>query len=469
MTHNRSILARISPLADFALAICCAYIAPDLTNLISPLFGWEIKEEFNIIVTTPFVVGMAITAVPLVLRLLGFYHRGNLQRITTAVRQLATFLVYYLCAAALYQSTRSQGDYLYIGHVILTGAVLLPVLVFARFLLFRSVQIKTDSDGRRLRRVLLVGTSADVEQGWANLPDSWKRSLSVAGTAIEAETSESAIQSIIEEKHVDQMFLFGGLGAYNANSAAVNLCELQGIDVYIVLKDEHAVTLRAFVTEIDNNRALLLSSTPVISLPQFIKAAMDRTLALLAIILSSPLWLVAVIGIRCSDPNGPIFYRQMRSGLYGKPFRMWKFRSMYADADKRLDEIKAKYGNEMEGPIFKLTNDPRIFRFGHFLRKTSIDELPQLLNILCGDMSIVGPRPLPTYETAQFPDIRDRRRLSVKPGLTCYWQVEDRSDSPEFSTMVKKDLLYIDNWSLWLDLVLILRTIPAVLFGRGAK
>ena len=148
---------------------------------------------------------------------------------------------------------------------------------------------------------------------------------------------------------------------------------------------------------------------------------------------------------------------------------MWKFRSMYVDAESRLDEIKAKYGNEMNGPIFKLTNDPRIFRFGHFIRKTSIDELPQLLNILCGDMSIVGPRPLPVYETAAFPKIEHRRRLSVKPGLTCYWQIEDRSDTTDFDVMVQKDLKYIDNWSLWLDVKLFFRTIPAVLFGKGAK
>jgi lipopolysaccharide/colanic/teichoic acid biosynthesis glycosyltransferase len=148
---------------------------------------------------------------------------------------------------------------------------------------------------------------------------------------------------------------------------------------------------------------------------------------------------------------------------------MWKFRSMYSDADKRLDEIKAKYGNEMEGPIFKLTNDPRIFPFGHFIRKYSIDELPQLINVLTGDMSIVGPRPLPTYETAEFPEIAQRRRMSVKPGLTCYWQIEDRSDNKDFGSLIAKDLKYIDNWRLRLDLLLILRTIPVAIFGKGAK
>ena len=187
------------------------------------------------------------------------------------------------------------------------------------------------------------------------------------------------------------------------------------------------------------------------------------------LVCSLPLWLIVAIGIKLSDPKGPVFFRQQRSGLYGRPFMMWKFRSMLSGAEKQLEQVKKEFGSDVDGPIFKLENDPRIFPFGHFIRKTSLDELPQLINILLGDMSIVGPRPLPTYETEQFPEIRDRRRLSVKPGLTCYWQIEDRSNAKSFDVMREKDLKYIDNWSLWLDIKLIFRTIPAVLLGRGAK
>ncbi len=469
MTRNRSILSRLSPLADLILSLYCAYIAPQLTNIAAPLFGWQVQEDFNLLLTTPFVVGAAVAAVPVVLRLVGFYHRGNLQRTSSAIRQLFGFCVYYLCAIAIYQTTRIQGDYMHINHTLLVCIIIIPIALFLRFLLFRWLQLNTANGRQHLRSVLLAGSEQDIDNGWQQLPPRLTRSLHIAGKALPQTSTEDDIQRLIEENHVEQLFLFGGLDAYEANKTAVTLCELQGIDVYIILRDYHALSLRANVSEIEDNRVLILSSTPVYSWAQLCKAVMDRVLAFIAIILSSPLWLVAAIGIRCSDPNGPIFYRQMRSGLHGKPFAMWKFRSMYADADKRLDEIKAKYGNEMDGPIFKLTNDPRIFKFGHFIRKTSIDELPQLINILCGDMSIVGPRPLPTYETEQFPDIWNRRRLSVKPGLTCYWQVEDRSDTSEFSTMVKKDLKYIDNWSLWLDFILILRTIPAVLFGKGAK
>ncbi|MBR4311428.1 MAG: exopolysaccharide biosynthesis polyprenyl glycosylphosphotransferase, partial [Akkermansia sp.] len=282
-------------------------------------------------------------------------------------------------------------------------------------------------------------------------------------------TPQEEVQRLIEENHVDRIILFGGLSAYNSNKETISRCELQGIDVYVHLKDAHPVNLRADVSVIGDNRVMILTSTPVYSWARMIKSIFDRTMAAIAILLSSPIWLITAICIKLSDPKGPIFFKQQRSGLYGRPFSMWKFRSMYADAEQRLAEVKEKYGNEMEGPIFKLTNDPRIFKFGHFIRKFSIDELPQLINIFMGDMSIVGPRPLPVYETKEFPEYTQRRRLSVKPGLTCYWQVEGRSNSEGFSFMVNKDLRYIDNWSLWVDFVLILRTIPAVIFGRGAK
>ena len=174
------------------------------------------------------------------------------------------------------------------------------------------------------------------------------------------------------------------------------------------------------------------------------------------------------MGIKLSD-RGPVFYRQKRSGLYGREFGMWKFRTMYRDADKRLDEVKAKYGNDMDGPIFKLEHDPRIFSFGRFLRKFSIDELPQLINVLKGEMSLVGPRPLPVYETEAFTSDAHRRRLSVLPGVTGYWQIAGRSNIREFEKLVELDMKYIDNWSLWLDIKLLLKTVPAVLFARGAK
>jgi lipopolysaccharide/colanic/teichoic acid biosynthesis glycosyltransferase len=153
--------------------------------------------------------------------------------------------------------------------------------------------------------------------------------------------------------------------------------------------------------------------------------------------------------------------------LNGTPFSILKFRTMMTNAEQLQHELMRM--NEMSGPVFKVTNDPRLTPVGKFLRKWSLDELPQLFNVLRGEMSLVGPRPLPVNEVKRFSDLAHRRRLSVKPGLTCLWQVSGRNKISDFKEWVRLDLEYIDNWSIWLDLVILLRTIPAVFTGAGAK
>ena len=468
MTGNKNHTKLLSPVADLILAFTCAYYAPEITNALAPAFGWQQHPGFSTFSTFPFLAGAAAMAVPVILHLVGFYHRGNLQRIASAVRQLGSFVIYYLCMLGIYLLVKNDESSVYVNHLVLVSLVVLTLSLFLRYYLLRLFQIHTAAGRRQLRAVLLVGSQEDYDKHWSNIPDFWKRSFTVVGR-VSADTPQSEVQALIEGNHVERLILLGGIASYHANEETITRCELQGIDVYVHLRDSHPVSMRADINMIGDSRVLILSSTPVYSWARLCKSIFDRLMAAIAIILSSPLWLIAAIGIKLSDPKGPIFFKQQRSGLYGRPFNMWKFRSMYVDAEAKLAEVKAKYGNEMEGPIFKLTNDPRIFKFGHFIRKFSIDELPQLLNILLGDMSIVGPRPLPVYETKEFPEYSQRRRLSVKPGLTCYWQVEGRSNSEGFSFMVNKDLRYIDNWSLWVDFKLILRTIPAVLFGRGAK
>jgi exopolysaccharide biosynthesis polyprenyl glycosylphosphotransferase len=165
--------------------------------------------------------------------------------------------------------------------------------------------------------------------------------------------------------------------------------------------------------------------------------------------------------------RGPVLFRQQRSGLNGRPFTIYKFRTMVTNAEQRQHELAAM--NEMSGPVFKIANDPRITPLGRWLRKFSIDELPQLFNVLRGEMSLVGPRPLPVDEVRRFNDFAHRRRLSVKPGLTCLWQISGRNEVKDFKDWVRLDLEYIDNWSLWLDLKILWRTVPVVLTGAGAR
>ena len=196
-----------------------------------------------------------------------------------------------------------------------------------------------------------------------------------------------------------------------------------------------------------------------------VKRAVDVVIASAVLLILSPLLLLVAILIKL-DSRGPVFFRQKRVGLNGRTFVLLKFRSMVDGAESMLEELKDR--NEMSGPVFKIRRDPRVTRIGKFLRKFSIDEFPQLLNVLRGDMSLVGPRP-PLPEEVSLYVRRYRRRLSMRPGLTCIWQVSGRNGIPDFDTWAKLDLEYIDTWSLWNDFKLLARTIPAVISGSGAQ
>ena len=196
-----------------------------------------------------------------------------------------------------------------------------------------------------------------------------------------------------------------------------------------------------------------------------IKRLVDIIGSIVCIILFSPIMAVVAVLVKKSSP-GPIIFAQERIGLGNKPFKMYKFRSMYADAEERKKELMAQ--NEMNGLMFKMENDPRITKTGDFLRKTSLDEFPQFINILKGDMSLVGTRPPTLDEFAQYSPYH-KKRLSFRPGLTGMWQVSGRSDITDFEEIVKLDVEYIDNWSFWLDIKILLKTFLEVFTQKGAR
>lgn len=196
---------------------------------------------------------------------------------------------------------------------------------------------------------------------------------------------------------------------------------------------------------------------------KIIKRCFDVLGALLGLIILAPLFLIIALAIRMED-GGYAFYKQDRNGLNGKVFHMYKFRSMCMDAEQMHQSLLEK--NELDGPAFKLKNDPRVTKVGRFIRRTSLDELPQLVNILKGEMSFVGPRPLPTYETAQCNDYQ-KQRLLVKPGLTCYWQCSGRNNV-SFDEWIELDLKYIKEASLWTDFKIMCKTVVSVISGDGA-
>lgn len=196
-----------------------------------------------------------------------------------------------------------------------------------------------------------------------------------------------------------------------------------------------------------------------------VKRAFDVCFSACVLVCLSWLFLIVAIAIKLDDPEGPVIFSQARVGRDGREFRMYKFRSMCADAESRLAELAGR--NEKDGPVFKMADDPRVTRVGRFLRKTSIDELPQFVNVLVGDISVVGPRPALPKEVAQYTP-RQRQRLSVKQGITCYWQTRRNRDSITFDEWVDLDLIYVKKCGLWSDLKLIVQTVGCVLTAQGS-
>jgi exopolysaccharide biosynthesis polyprenyl glycosylphosphotransferase len=271
---------------------------------------------------------------------------------------------------------------------------------------------------------------------------------------------------LLHEHSVNAVIISAKRSFFDQVEAAVRACELEGIEVWLMADFFRTQISRTTFDDFFGQSIMVFRAVPEASWQGVGKQLLDFFGAAALLIVLAP-WLALVsLLIKLTTP-GPIFFRQQRSGLNGRPFTLYKFRTMVTNAEQLKHELAAM--NEMSGPVFKLVNDPRITPFGRLLRKTSIDELPQLWNVVRGEMSLVGPRPLPVDEVKRFHDPAHRRRLSVKPGLTCLWQVSGRNKVKDFKDWVRLDLEYIDNWSLWLDVKILCRTLPAVVMGVGAS
>jgi exopolysaccharide biosynthesis polyprenyl glycosylphosphotransferase len=242
------------------------------------------------------------------------------------------------------------------------------------------------------------------------------------------------------------------------------LCEEEGVKTRVLLSFFPHVLSKVYLERLGEKPLLTFSATPENEYLLLVKRVLDFLMALVLLIVLSPLWVLLAVLIKLTS-RGPLLYRQTRCGLGGRKFTLYKFRSMHPDADLRREELEAL--NEMDGPVFKIRLDPRCTPIGRFMRKFSLDELPQLINILKGDMSFVGPRP-PLPEEVEKYERWQRRRLRMPPGLTCLWALEGRSQL-SFRRWMELDLEYIDHWSMALDWKILLKTIPVVLLGRGAS
>jgi exopolysaccharide biosynthesis polyprenyl glycosylphosphotransferase len=253
---------------------------------------------------------------------------------------------------------------------------------------------------------------------------------------------------------------------YTQIEYALGLLEEQGITAHVLSDLFPQKLARAHSVDFDGMPIVTLGSVPPFSWRTEAKRLMDLFAATILLVITAPLLAIVALAVKL-DSTGPIFFIQERVGFNKRRFSMIKFRTMSSDAEARMKDFE--HLNEKQGtPIFKIKNDPRITRIGRWLRKTSIDELPQLVNVLMGDMSIVGPRPLSVRDATRMEEAWQKRRFSVKPGLTCLWQVSGRSNL-SFEQWMQLDLEYIDHWSLGLDMQILLRTIPAIASARGAS
>ncbi len=316
------------------------------------------------------------------------------------------------------------------------------------------------------RRVFLLGAPEELEQMRQHVHSLPMESIQAVDSCNVLETSVERLVQCLHDYSTNIVIISGRHLPFDKVEEAIRACELEGVEVWLMADFIHTEISRTSFATLGERPCIVFRAAPEVSWQSLVKQLMDFIgAALLLLLLALPMGVIALV-IRFASP-GPILFRQERAGLNGRPFTMLKFRTMVTNAEQMKRELEAL--NEMSGPVFKVTDDPRVTPVGRFLRKYSLDELPQLLNVLVGDMSLVGPRPLPVDEVARFDDVAHRRRLSVRPGLTCLWQVSGRNEVKDFAEWVRLDLQYIDNWSLWLDFKILLRTIPAVLSGTGAK
>ena len=316
------------------------------------------------------------------------------------------------------------------------------------------------------KRLILLGTGEETGEMLKRIGGGQDNSFRVVQ---EFDINRKPIGDLVKHLHehsANVVLISAGHTKFDVIEQVINACELEGVEVWLAADFFNTQIARTAVDDFHGVPLLVFHTTPTASLQGLAKQGIDFVGAFFMLLLLSPVMLICALAVKFTSP-GPVLFRQKRSGLNGRPFTMFKFRSMGTNAEQRKHELAAM--NEMSGPVFKVSDDPRITPVGRFLRRYSLDELPQLFNVLQGSMSLVGPRPLPVDETKRFEDLSHRRRLSVKPGLTCLWQISGRNEVKEFSDWVRLDLEYIDNWSLWLDIKILVRTVPVVFIGTGAR
>ena len=399
---------------------------------------------------------------PFILDLNGFYERrsplGSRQTLWLIAKSIS------LCALVVIAVMYFLGLTVLSRSVIVLFAVFTVGALFVKDRLFQIYLRRHSQCGRYSRPVILVGAPERNQEFETLLTEHPEWNMHVLSKIEPGPQLLKELPQMLHRHPVSCVVFNVAQTAFADVEKAILICETEGVEAWLVADFVRTSIARATVDDFYGKPLLVFRTTPDITWQLLCKRLIDVVGSLLGLVVLGPLLMLPLaIIIKLTSP-GPILFRQRRSGLHGRLFTMYKFRSMVTNAEMLRAELDAF--NEQAGPVFKMKDDPRVTKVGRFLRLTSLDELPQLWNVIRGEMSLVGPRP-PIPSEVEHYDPWHRRRLSMKPGITCLWQISGRNNIA-FDQWMKLDLQYIDNWSLWLDLKILARTFPVVLTGFGA-
>lgn len=423
------------------------------------------------------IAAMILVVWHLVFSLFGFYHSTRLATLRSLISDTAKAMtVATLCLAVVAQlfRIRMATPRFLVLFWVLSSISVLSTRVIIRYLLYTLRR-----RGLNLRYVLILGTNsraiefaeritAKPELGYRVLgfvDDEWPGLQEFGKSAHTLCCNFDDLAEYLRRNMIDEVAIYLPLQSfYKHTSQVVALCEQHGIVVRFDSDIFNLKIARSRADDFDGYSHITAYARSLDGWPILAKRAFDVVASCVLLAFLAPLLAIVALLVKCTS-EGPILFLQERVGVNKRRFRIYKFRTMVSNAEKMLAELETQ--NEVAGPVFKIKNDPRLTPIGKYLRRTSIDELPQLFNVLKGDMSLVGPRPLPLRDYEGFNKDWQRRRFSIRPGITCLWQVNGRS-SISFEQWMQLDLQYMDEWSLWLDLRILVRTVPAVLKGLGA-
>jgi exopolysaccharide biosynthesis polyprenyl glycosylphosphotransferase len=423
------------------------------------------------------ILSLALLICHLVLLICGLYRSRRLTKrrieIVEVVKAMTINTACFVVLASIFSIKMITIQFLGIFWVVSTILLALGRLAIRRLAAYVRIQ------GKDLRYMLILGTNpravdfarrllASPERGYRLLgfvDDDWPGMIGLNRAGFRVVSDYAGLAEYLRRNVVDEVAFYLPFGSFYRHSSEVaSLCEQHGITMRFNSDVFGLKSTRWRGEEFDGDQYIATYTGPSELWPRTAKRILDITGSGAALLLFSPLLVTAAIAIKLTSP-GPVFFLQERIGVNKRRFKIFKFRTMVPNAEMMMSLLEKQ--NEVTGPVFKMKNDPRITRIGRFLRRSSIDELPQLLNVMIGDMSLVGPRPLPVRDYEGFNEDWQRRRFSVKPGITCLWQVNGRSGI-SFNQWMLLDLQYMDEWSLWLDCKILAKTIPAVLRGSGA-